>query len=225
MKKQLFGLIALVSITANANALMFSFSADQVSVSPDASVSSIVDVAAGFPTITGIFSFDASSQVPFSSTIASFDYPTLTIDQFAVAGLGGFPGQGTTLYNDVITVGPVCCTDAILSGNDGFTPVQPPGLYEGFSFLFLDDTATAFSSLVLPAALDLADFAIAELYFGASEWRGTEFGAQESVTYRITRIGEVPLPGALPLFLTAFTVIAGWLGASRRIRERELQSP
>jgi hypothetical protein len=167
-------------------------------------VAGTVDVG---DTITGYYSFDDTA--PISSN--GFSYSTNHDSFFFVNGL-----SGKTSHNEIAVFNNGNLGDQIdsRSYNNAYTGDLIDGHTVSQVFVrFNDSSASVFSSTVLPSSLDPSDFDFIEL----SRLDGPE------VYFRVTDFtygpaAAVPLPAALPLFLSGLVGlgVVGW----RRHRQK-----
>lgn len=184
----------LLSTPALAATFTYDFEAAFDRRISSAADTTIVDTAAGFANLSGTITFDDTLQSTSGAT-ATYGAPSLTLDQFSVAGL--VPLEGTEIRN-----GPNFDQVAF-----DVQDLPPDGVFrDRLNIILRDGSESVFGSTDFPTLIDLADFGTAILLFTSSFSDGVNSGAQERVDFNFTSLTlrptpAVPLPAGLPLLV------------------------
>ena len=196
--KKIFLIVSLGLIfisSAQAAIVSYNFTADRIFVIGTPTSGSLAETAASFATISGTISYDTATPNVGVFGFGSYSTGSLLFDQFGLPGGGSY---STTTANN-------------LFGYDGLSLTY--GLSSErltVNASFIDSTRTLLSSAALPLFLSLTDpFASIIISQGRRRDRST-------VSFNLTSLSAVPLPGALPMLL-------GTLAGATFLRRRRKQ--
>ena len=206
-----FGVAGVAFMPADAASVTYSYSGvvDEIGIDSTGQIA-----AAGITvgsTFTGSFEYDSNAS-PTSTTATQDDFSLINIVAEFDNGISLSSGanQEIAVINDTKDVF-LSFAPQFVSSSFQYDPVS-----HYFELKLSDSTGSVFSSTDLPSTLNLSDFDGRQfLFWGANNKKGVTGTGRDRFSGTITSLTEispVPLPPALPLFLTGLGGLGffGW---------------